>query len=110
LGGREWGRGEEGRVKPAIGIGSRLEDGIGDTIRVSLTEDSVHEIPAAMALVKPYNHQRAVRSATPALPVRLSSSTRPRPAEQRQPYGYLRRPSAVVQIGNIGVGGAQPVR
>ena len=110
LGVTEAGDGEEGRVKSAIGIGALLADGIGDTIRVSLTEDSVHEIPAAMALVKPYNHQRAVRSATPALPVRLASSTRPRPAEQRQPYGYLRRPSTAVQIGSIGVGGAQPVR
>jgi (E)-4-hydroxy-3-methylbut-2-enyl-diphosphate synthase len=111
LGVTEAGDGEEGRVKSAIGIGALLEDGIGDTIRVSLTEDSVHEIPAAMALVKPYNSQRAAqRVAAQALPARLPSSTRPRPVEQRQPYGYLRRPSTGIQIGNIGVGGAQPVR
>jgi 1-hydroxy-2-methyl-2-(E)-butenyl 4-diphosphate synthase len=52
LGVTEAGDGEDGRIKSAIGIGSLLADGIGDTIRVSLTEDSVHEIPVAQALVK----------------------------------------------------------
>jgi (E)-4-hydroxy-3-methylbut-2-enyl-diphosphate synthase len=51
LGVTEAGDGEDGRIKSAIGIGSLLSDGIGDTIRVSLTEDSVHEIPVARALV-----------------------------------------------------------
>src|SRR4051794_11328843 len=51
LGVTEAGDGEDGRIKSAIGIGSLLSDGIGDTIRVSLTEDSVHEIPVAQALV-----------------------------------------------------------
>jgi (E)-4-hydroxy-3-methylbut-2-enyl-diphosphate synthase len=51
LGVTEAGDGEDGRIKSAIGIGSLLQDGIGDTIRVSLTEDSVHEIPVAQALV-----------------------------------------------------------
>jgi 1-hydroxy-2-methyl-2-(E)-butenyl 4-diphosphate synthase len=55
LGVTEAGDGEDGRIKSAIGIGSLLADGIGDTIRVSLTEDSVHEIPVARALVEPYN-------------------------------------------------------
>ena len=55
LGVTEAGDGEDGRIKSAIGIGSLLADGIGDTIRVSLTEDSVHEIPVAQALVAPYN-------------------------------------------------------
>jgi (E)-4-hydroxy-3-methylbut-2-enyl-diphosphate synthase len=50
LGVTEAGDGEDGRIKSAIGIGSLLHDGIGDTIRVSLTEDSVHEIPVARAL------------------------------------------------------------
>ncbi len=62
LGVTEAGDGEEGRVKSAIGIGSLLEDGIGDTIRVSLTEDSVHEIPAAYAIAKPYNARLAAQS------------------------------------------------
>ena len=51
LGVTEAGDGEDGRIKSAIGIGSLLNDGIGDTIRVSLTEDSVHEIPVGKSLV-----------------------------------------------------------
>src|SRR4026207_132101 len=51
LGVTEAGEGEDARIKSAIGIGSLLADGIGDTIRVSLTEDSPHEIPVARALV-----------------------------------------------------------
>ena len=52
LGVTEAGEGEDARIKSAIGIGSLLADGIGDTIRVSLTEDSIHEIPVAKALVE----------------------------------------------------------
>jgi len=55
LGVTEAGDGEEGRIKSAVGIGSLLEDGIGDTIRVSLTEDSVAEVPVAFMLVEKYN-------------------------------------------------------
>ncbi len=51
----EAGDGEDGRVKSAIGIGALLEDGIGDTIRVSLTEDPVKEIPVARALAARYD-------------------------------------------------------
>src|SRR6266567_3680132 len=66
LGVTEAGEGEDARIKSAIGIGSLLADGIGDTIRVSLTEDSIHEIPVAKALidsvavgVSPSNSQRS---------------------------------------------------
>src|SRR3954469_12802688 len=52
LGVTEAGEGEDARIKSAIGIGSLLADGMGDTIRVSLTEDSVHEIPVAKELVE----------------------------------------------------------
>jgi (E)-4-hydroxy-3-methylbut-2-enyl-diphosphate synthase len=52
LGVTEAGDGEDGRIKSAIGIGSLLKDGVGDTVRVSLTEDSVHEIPVARELVR----------------------------------------------------------
>ena len=55
LGVTEAGDGEDGRIKSAIGIGSLLADGIGDTIRVSLTEDAIHEIPVAQALAAPFN-------------------------------------------------------
>lgn len=52
LGVTEAGDGEDGRIKSAIGIGSLLADGLGDTIRVSLTEDPVYEIPVAQNLAK----------------------------------------------------------
>lgn len=55
LGVTEAGDGEDGRIKSAIGIGTLLEDGIGDTIRVSLTEDPEFEIPVCMDLVEKYN-------------------------------------------------------
>ncbi len=59
LGVTEAGDGEDGRIKSAIGIGTLLEDGIGDTIRVSLTEDPEFEIPVCKDLVKRYPEQRA---------------------------------------------------
>ncbi|MDP4206741.1 MAG: (E)-4-hydroxy-3-methylbut-2-enyl-diphosphate synthase, partial [Bacteroidota bacterium] len=51
IGVTEAGQGEDGRIKSAVGIGALLADGIGDTIRVSLTEDPVNEIPVARKLV-----------------------------------------------------------
>jgi (E)-4-hydroxy-3-methylbut-2-enyl-diphosphate synthase len=54
LGVTEAGDGEDGRIKSAIGIGTLLEDGIGDTIRVSLTEDPEFEIPVCRDIVKRY--------------------------------------------------------
>src|ERR1700720_3666215 len=54
LGVTEAGDGEDGRIKSAVGIGSLLEDGIGDTIRVSLTEEPEYEIPVCKDLVKRY--------------------------------------------------------
>ena len=55
LGVTEAGEGEDGRIKSAVGIGSLLEDGLGDTIRVSLTEDPEFEIPVAQDLVRRYD-------------------------------------------------------
>ncbi len=55
LGVTEAGNAEDGRIKSAIGIGSLLDDGLGDTVRVSLTEEPEFEIPVAFELVKPYN-------------------------------------------------------
>lgn len=54
LGVTEAGEGEDGRIKSATGIGTLLEDGIGDTIRVSLTEEPEYEVPVAIALVNRY--------------------------------------------------------
>lgn len=64
LGVTEAGEGEDARIKSAMGIGMLLEEGLGDTIRVSLTEDSVHEIPVAYAIASPYNQKFAEHYAT----------------------------------------------
>ncbi|RYD92017.1 MAG: 4-hydroxy-3-methylbut-2-en-1-yl diphosphate synthase, partial [Sphingobacteriales bacterium] len=54
LGVTEAGDGEDGRIKSAVGIGALLEDGLGDTVRVSLTEEPEHEAPVAIELVNRY--------------------------------------------------------
>jgi len=92
LGVTEAGDGEDGRIKSAIGIGSLLEDGIGDTIRVSLTEDPELEIPVCRDLVKRYASQESgVRSQE------LASSTLKLPYD---PFSYQRRETFAVD--NIG--------
>ncbi|HEY5533677.1 MAG TPA: (E)-4-hydroxy-3-methylbut-2-enyl-diphosphate synthase [Ignavibacteria bacterium] len=58
LGVTEAGDGEDGRIKSAIGIGSLLEDGLGDTVRVSLTEDPEFEIPVCRKLVERYTTRK----------------------------------------------------
>ena len=64
LGVTEAGDGEDGRIKSALGIGTLLEDGIGDTIRVSLTEEPEFEVPVAISLVQRYkgreNHEQII--------------------------------------------------
>lgn len=72
LGVTEAGEGEDGRIKSAAGIGTLLEDGIGDTIRVSLTEDPEFELPVARRLVERYSG-RSSHEAVAALP-HLSAS------------------------------------
>jgi (E)-4-hydroxy-3-methylbut-2-enyl-diphosphate synthase len=70
LGVTEAGDGEDGRVKSAAGIGTLLEDGIGDTIRVSLTEDPELEIPVCKDLVKRYavnNEEHIIKPVIPAV-------------------------------------------
>ncbi|MBC6491074.1 (E)-4-hydroxy-3-methylbut-2-enyl-diphosphate synthase [Flavihumibacter stibioxidans] len=73
LGVTEAGDGEDGRIKSAIGIGTLLEDGIGDTIRVSLTEDPEFEIPVCRDLVKRYqgdtvkNEEEIVKGRVPEI-------------------------------------------
>ncbi len=88
LGVTEAGDGEDGRIKSAIGIGTLLEDGIGDTIRVSLTEDPEFEIPVCKDIVSRYNN-RAVSAPLPAVE-KLPFS----------PFEYTRRKSVTVE--NIG--------
>jgi (E)-4-hydroxy-3-methylbut-2-enyl-diphosphate synthase len=67
LGVTEAGEGEDGRIKSAAGIGTLLEDGLGDTIRVSLTEDPEFEIPVALDLVNRYNNRRENQKEIPAV-------------------------------------------
>lgn len=69
LGVTEAGDGEDGRVKSAAGIGTLLEDGIGDTIRVSLTEDPELEIPVCRDLVKRYDYANRKGITTGNVPV-----------------------------------------
>ena len=57
LGVTEAGDGEDGRVKSSVGIGALLEDGIGDTVRVSLTEEPELELPVAKLLIDRYNNR-----------------------------------------------------
>jgi (E)-4-hydroxy-3-methylbut-2-enyl-diphosphate synthase len=95
LGVTEAGDGEDGRIKSAIGIGTLLEDGIGDTIRVSLTEDPEFEIPVCRDIIQKYATSTQERINIPAI------ATLP-----YDPFSYQRRKSFAVQ--NIG-GGQVPV-
>ena len=65
LGVTEAGGGEDGRIKSAVGIGTLLEDGIGDTIRVSLTEDPEYEAPVAISLANRYKNRSNHNSIKP---------------------------------------------
>lgn len=98
LGVTEAGDGEDGRIKSAIGIGSLLADGIGDTIRVSLTEDSVHEIPVAQVLAGKYNAGNPVRH------VNISETL------SFDPFVYGKRASEPISLSDIGVGGEETTR
>jgi (E)-4-hydroxy-3-methylbut-2-enyl-diphosphate synthase len=105
LGVTEAGEGEDARIKSAIGIGSLLADGIGDTIRVSLTEDSPHEIPVAKALVE--NIKKTSNAQRPTSNAQLSFD----------PYSYQRRATDTVAVAGIGdpgqrvkLGGAELIR
>src|SRR3954469_4651643 len=89
LGVTEAGGGEDGRIKSAIGIGSLLLDGLGDTIRVSLTEDSVYEIPVARAIAdKAMSLWNASRPAAATLPL----------ADTIDPYHFIRREPASLRF------------
>lgn len=78
LGVTEAGDGEDGRIKSAVGIGTLLEDGLGDTVRVSLTEEPELEAPVAIALVNRYYARAAESRTTSAIP--LVDAFHPTPA------------------------------
>ena len=88
LGVTEAGEGEDGRVKSAVGIGTLLEDGLGDTVRVSLTEDPEFEAPVAKMLIDRYSNRSAHKEIKPvdATPI--------------NPYQYHRRET--IEVENIG--------
>ncbi len=92
LGVTEAGDGEDGRIKSAIGIGSLLNDGIGDTVRVSLTEDSVHEVPVARALVGLYGGKAVDAVASEEVPPSFD------------PFSYRRRAAIRMVIGDVALG------
>ncbi len=99
LGVTEAGDGEDGRIKSAIGIGSLLMDGIGDTIRVSLTEDAVREVPVARALAAAC--EREVKKG----PINFHSESDP-----FDPFVYQRRLSQRIEVQGLNVGGKETVR
>ena len=92
LGVTEAGDGEDGRIKSAVGIGTLLEDGIGDTIRVSLTEDPEFEIPVCKDLVKRYASRESGAGSQESISVIEKSPY--------NPFEYKRRETFAVD--NIG--------
>src|SRR5206468_11762779 len=106
LGVTEAGDGEDGRIKSAIGIGSLLLDGLGDTIRVSLTEDSVYEIPVARAIA---DKAMSLWTKDSGGPARERGDGKPRafPALPRRatetdgidPYHFTRRETSTLALG-----------
>jgi (E)-4-hydroxy-3-methylbut-2-enyl-diphosphate synthase len=98
LGVTEAGEGEDARIKSAIGIGSLLADGIGDTIRVSLTEDSPHEIPVAKALIENIS--------------KTSNAQRPKPKVELSfdPFSYQRRATGKIERDGVKLGGDELIR
>jgi (E)-4-hydroxy-3-methylbut-2-enyl-diphosphate synthase len=101
LGVTEAGDGEDGRIKSAIGMGSLLADGIGDTVRVSLTEDAIFEIPVARAMAAPFQNASLAKwpgcSAKAAL---LSYDS----------FSYDRRSSSLLNVMGHELGSDRPVR
>ena len=93
LGVTEAGEGEDGRIKSSIGIGTLLEDGLGDTVRVSLTEDPEFEAPVARKLVDRYLHRKAADIPTyKSLQAGFNAPI--------NPFHYSRRQST--EVGNFG--------
>lgn len=100
LGVTEAGDGEDGRIKSAVGIGSLLADGIGDTVRVSLTEDAIHEIPVARALIASVDQQ--VKEADSGRSGDITPIS-------YDPFSYTRRPTERLVVGGVELGGGATV-
>ncbi|MCC6691724.1 MAG: (E)-4-hydroxy-3-methylbut-2-enyl-diphosphate synthase, partial [Bacteroidia bacterium] len=102
LGVTEAGDGEDGRIKSSVGIGTLLEDGLGDTIRVSLTEDPEYEIPVAKTLVdRYYLRMKSSRSKENAPnPESTNKKTENKNQHPHSPFEYKKRNT--ITINNIG--------
>ncbi len=98
LGVTEAGEGEDARIKSSIGIGSLLADGIGDTIRVSLTEDSPHEIPVANALIENIDKTSASQLSAPNSQLSFD------------PFSYQRRATEKIERNGVKLGGDELIR
>src|SRR5207302_1821581 len=98
LGVTEAGEGEDARIKSAIGIGSLLADGSGDTVRVSLTEDSPHEIPVAKALIE--NIRKTSDYQISTINYYLSFD----------PFSYQRRATEKIERDGVKLGGDELIR
>ncbi len=102
LGVTEAGDGEDGRIKSAVGIGTLLEDGLGDTIRVSLTEDPEFEAPVAKALAERYERRVLLQEATEKTTKKTTASILVRELPY-SPFEYNRRQTIPVQhLGGAG--------
>ncbi len=119
----EAGDGEDGRIKSAIGIGALLEDGIGDTIRVSLTEDPVKEVPVAFALARRaeagwlWDEQELQNRQAVSPHLAGSEATADSPARAdlaaryiEDPFSHSRRQTQPAIAGGLQLGGREPVR
>ena len=95
----EAGDGEDGRIKSAIGIGSLLNDGIGDTVRVSLTEEAVCEIPVAKNLVSICSSQKDIQD------LELNQEKIP-----FDPFNYNRRSTNKISVQGVNIGGKETIR
>ena len=100
LGVTEAGEGEDARIKSACGIGSLLADGIGDTLRVSLTEDPVYEVAPGFELAAPYQPGTAGHGSAP----------QQEPAPVIDPFSYTKRKADVITRGGMSLGWNEPVR
>ena len=92
LGVTEAGEGEDGRIKSSVGIGTLLEDGLGDTIRVSLTEDPEFEIPVAKQIVERYSLRKSREPGAGSQELKIKSLY--------SPFEYKRKETHAVR--NIG--------
>ncbi|MEM7148057.1 MAG: (E)-4-hydroxy-3-methylbut-2-enyl-diphosphate synthase [Verrucomicrobiota bacterium] len=101
LGVTEAGDGEDGRIKSAIGIGSLLADGLGDTIRVSLTEDAVEEVPVCRALLRVMERGRGSGGEVGEMPEGVAASF--------DPFDYRRRGTEEQEVNGVALGGERTV-